>query len=82
VRSGFKFEIKRNYNFAATSTIPTSRIPLQWIDGKFLKERALLNNGVYKADNAPVCPFEESLHKVKPPKKSLNAASQSVSPPL
>jgi hypothetical protein len=41
----------------------------------------MLNNGVYKADNAPVCPFEESVHKVKAPEKSLNAASQSVSPP-
>lgn len=81
VRNGFRFEVKRNYDFAVTSTIPTSRIPLQWIDGKFLNERAMLNTGVYKADNVPVCPFEKSVHKVKAPEKSLNAARQSVSPP-
>ncbi|KAJ4215887.1 hypothetical protein NW757_014684 [Fusarium falciforme] len=80
VRNGFRFEVKRNYDFAVTSTVPTSRIPLQWIDGEFLNEKAMLNNGVYKADNAPVCPFEESVHKVKAPEKSLNAASQSGVP--
>ncbi|RSL92099.1 hypothetical protein CEP52_014016 [Fusarium oligoseptatum] len=69
VRNGFRFEVKRNYDFAVTSTVPTSRIPLQWIGGEFLNEKAMLNNGVYKADNAPVCPFEESVHKVKAPEK-------------
>lgn len=78
-RNGFRLEIKRNYDFTVASPIPTSRIPLQWIDGSFLNEIAMLNNGIYKVDNAPVCPFEESVIKVKASEKSQTSASSSAS---
>lgn len=78
VRNGFEFQIKRSYDFASTATVPTARIPLQWIEGRFLNEKDMLNNGVAKFDNVPVCPFESSVHKVKAPGKSLNSANQSV----
>ncbi|KAM5359974.1 hypothetical protein ACJZ2D_014068 [Fusarium nematophilum] len=74
VRNGFSFQIKRHYDFAVTSTQPTSRIPLQWVDSRYLNERAMLNNGDYKSDNVPVCGFEQSVHKIQAPGKSLNAA--------
>lgn len=79
VRNGFQLQIKRSYDFASTSTVPTSRTPLQWIDGRFLDEGAMLHNGNYKNDDRPVCGFEGSLCKIKVPEKSLNTTSQNVS---
>ncbi|KAF4976811.1 hypothetical protein FDECE_18428, partial [Fusarium decemcellulare] len=80
VRNGFRFEIKRNYDFSVTSTKPTSRIPLQWIDPKYVNENVMRNNGIYKSDSAPVCGFEVSVHKVKAPEKSLSAAQANIVP--
>ncbi|KAF4961198.1 hypothetical protein FGADI_435 [Fusarium gaditjirri] len=80
VRNGFQLQIKRSYDFASTSTVPTSRTPLQWIDGRFLDERAMLHNGNYKNDDRPVCGFEGSLCKIKVPEKSLNATSHNDAP--
>jgi hypothetical protein len=72
VRSGFQLQVRRNHNL--TSDPPSTRIPLQWIDGKFMNEESMLNG----EDFMPVCIFEESLHKVKVPGKTLNNTSESV----
>ncbi|GIC91489.1 uncharacterized protein Aud_007933 [Aspergillus udagawae] len=79
VRNGFKFEIKRSCNFRTTEIPPTKRIPLQWVDGQYFDEKEMFNNGMYKIDNVPVCPFEASAHKIKAPGKSLNTTSDTVS---
>lgn len=39
----------------------------------------MLNNGIHKTDNAPVCGFEASVYKVKAPEKSLNTTDDKVS---
>ncbi|KAH7319620.1 hypothetical protein B0I35DRAFT_477956 [Stachybotrys elegans] len=75
VRNGFRLEYKRMLDFDVTASKPTSRIPLQWVEGQYFNERAMLNNGVYKSDNRPVCRFEESASKIAAPGKSLNSAS-------
>ncbi|RAQ73936.1 hypothetical protein AFCA_005462 [Aspergillus flavus] len=76
VRNGFVFQIKRNYDFHDdNSERPSTRIPLQWIDGKFFDERAMMNNGVFTLDDVPVCGFEASVYKVKAPEKSLNTVT-------
>lgn len=64
VRNGFEIEIERNYNFDLTSRAPPKRIPLQWIDARYIDERAMRDNGVPKLDNNPVCPFEENALRV------------------
>ena len=79
VSSGFTFETRRNYNFKLTKNVPTKRIPLQWVNGAFFDERAMLNNGSYKTDTVPVCRFEASAYKVQCPVKSLNTTGQMVS---
>ncbi|KNG91063.1 hypothetical protein ANOM_000754 [Aspergillus nomiae NRRL 13137] len=79
VRNGFEFQIKRNYDFHDdNSERPSTRIPLQWIDGKYFDERAMMNNGVLKLDNVPVCGFEASVYKVKAPGKSLNTVTETA----
>ncbi|KAE8340205.1 hypothetical protein BDV24DRAFT_175485 [Aspergillus arachidicola] len=79
VRNGFVFQIKRNYDFHdENSECPSTRIPLQWIDGKFFDERAMMNNGVFKLDDVPVCGFEASVYKVKAPEKSLNTVTETA----
>ncbi|KAE8377082.1 hypothetical protein BDV26DRAFT_293509 [Aspergillus bertholletiae] len=79
VRSGFEFQIKRSYDFHDNnSERPSTRIPLQWIDGKYLDERAMMNNRVFKLDNVPVCGFEESASRVKAPEKSLNTVTKTT----
>ncbi|KAB8223467.1 hypothetical protein BDV33DRAFT_200445 [Aspergillus novoparasiticus] len=79
VRNGFVFQIKRNYDFHdENSECPSTRIPLQWIDRKFLDERAMMNNGLFKLDDVPVCGFEASVYKVKAPEKSLNTVTESA----
>lgn len=77
VKNGFNFEIKRSLNFEDLDR-PWKRIPLQWIDGKFIDEKAVFNDGVFKIDDVPVCAFEASAYKVKPPNKSLNAVDSQV----
>ncbi|KAJ5573732.1 uncharacterized protein N7459_008159 [Penicillium hispanicum] len=76
VRKGFEFQIKRSHDFKLTNSQPTKRISLQWIDGKYLDERAMFNNGECKVDKHPVCAFEASAHKVQPPAGSLNSISE------
>jgi copper oxidase (laccase) domain-containing protein len=76
VKTGFSFQIKRSHNFEITRTFPTKRISLQWVDGKDFNEQAMLNNGVHKIDNRPVCAFEASAYKVQPPGKSLNTIDE------
>lgn len=76
LRKGFSFQIKRSRNFEITRTFPTKRISLQWVNGKHFNEQAMLNNGVLKIDNRPVCAFEASAYKVQPPGKSLNTIDE------
>lgn len=71
---GINLEIERNYDFDTASAIPVSRIPLQWIDAKFVDERAMLNYGDYAMDSLPVCRFEESLNKTKAPQQRYSNA--------
>lgn len=71
-RNGFKLEFERSHAFRTTEDPPTKRIPLQWVNGQYFDERAMLNNEQYKVDNVPVCRFEASAYKVKAPQKSLN----------
>lgn len=78
VRSGFEFEIKRSENLQTTEDIPSTRVPLQWVDANYFNEKAMLNDGEYKIDNAPVCGFERSAYEVKAPGKSLNTVSDGV----
>lgn len=73
VREGFS--IRRSHSFEP----PTKKIPLQWVDGKHFDEKAMLNHGKQKIDNALVCGFETSVYKVKAPGKSLNAVNDGVS---
>ncbi|KAJ3567944.1 hypothetical protein NPX13_g6593 [Xylaria arbuscula] len=79
VRNGFKLEAQRSLDFDLESYRPTTRIPLQWVDGEYFDEKAMFNNGILKFDDRPVCAFEASAYKVEAPAKSLNAASDSDS---
>ncbi|KAG5790215.1 hypothetical protein H9Q69_010715 [Fusarium xylarioides] len=74
VRSGFQCQIRRCHNLA--SDPPSSRIPLQWIDATFVNEESML----HEQEPIPVCSFEESLHKVKVPEKTLNNVTESDAP--
>ncbi|GKZ32317.1 hypothetical protein AbraIFM66950_001633 [Aspergillus brasiliensis] len=75
VRNGFIFEIKRSHDLRTSPDVPTKRIPLQWVDGRYLDQEAMFNNGVEKIDNVPVCGLEEVLSKVEVPGKSLNSVT-------
>lgn len=79
VRTGFTLEIKRGYDFSKTNTRPTKRIPLQWIDARYINENAMCNNGLLKFDTVPVCLFEQSALTIEAPEKSLNSANDAVS---
>ncbi|CAG8424729.1 unnamed protein product [Penicillium salamii] len=79
VRDGFELEIKRCIDLQTTDERPTKRVPLQWVDGKYFDENAMLNNGEQKIDNTSVCRFEASAFKVKAPEKTLNAVGNAVS---
>ncbi|KAI3580313.1 amino acid permease-domain-containing protein [Fusarium oxysporum f. sp. albedinis] len=74
VRSGFQRQIRRNHDL--NSDPPSSRIPLQWIEGVFVDEGLMLNS----QGSIPVCIFEESLHKVKVPEKTLNNTAETEAP--
>jgi hypothetical protein len=78
VRTGFEFEIKRSENLQTTDDVPSTRVPLQWVNEMYFDENPMLNNGKYKVDNSPVCLFEESVYKIKAPGKSLNTVSDGV----
>ncbi|KAF4503491.1 hypothetical protein FAGAP_272 [Fusarium agapanthi] len=74
VRSGFQRQVRRNHDL--TSDLPSSRIPLQWIDVAFVNEELMLHD----QEPMPVCIFEESLSKVKVPEKTLNDTTESEAP--
>ncbi|KAJ3533917.1 hypothetical protein NM208_g7771 [Fusarium decemcellulare] len=76
---GDVIEIKRNYNLAVASTVPVARIPLQWVDSRYIDEKAMLNEGNYKVDDTPVCVFEATVHRIKPVRMSLSRDEQNVS---
>ncbi|KAL2866525.1 uncharacterized protein BJX67DRAFT_381760 [Aspergillus lucknowensis] len=78
VMNGFSFEIKRSYDFRLTGKPPTKRVPLQWVDEKFVIEKVMFNSDKYKVDQTPVCDFEVSAHKVKVPEKTLRAVDDKV----
>ncbi|KAJ2984504.1 hypothetical protein NUW58_g6025 [Xylaria curta] len=78
VWNGFTFQAKRSLNLKLTSNRPSITIPLQWVNGKFFNEKAMLNNGTYILDNKPACTFEVSTYKAKPPTKSLSAVDDVV----
>ncbi|KGO50398.1 hypothetical protein PEX1_016530 [Penicillium expansum] len=80
VRTGFEFEIKRSENLQTSDDIPSTRVPLQWVDANYFDEKAMLNDGEYKIDNAPVCRFERSTYEIKAPGKSLNTISEGAKP--
>ncbi|KAJ4267124.1 hypothetical protein NW762_003222 [Fusarium torreyae] len=79
VRTGFKLQIERNYNFGLTSNPTATRIPLQWIGAEYVDEKAMLNNEASTAVDDPVCIFEECLLKIEVPKKTLNDIHETVS---
>ncbi|CEL10253.1 hypothetical protein ASPCAL13375 [Aspergillus calidoustus] len=74
VRVGFEFEIKRSYGWDEGESPPTKRVPLQWVSGEYISEKAMLTSGNEQADRIPACPFEEVLSKVEVPVKSLRSA--------
>ncbi|EWG51897.1 hypothetical protein FVEG_10754 [Fusarium verticillioides 7600] len=74
VRSGFQRQTRRNHDL--TSDPPSTRIPLQWIDATFVNEELMLHD----QGSMPMCIFEESLNKVKEPKKTLNDTRESEAP--
>ncbi|KAJ6181143.1 hypothetical protein N7519_011604 [Penicillium mononematosum] len=80
VRSGFEFEIKRSENLQTTDDIPSTRVPLQWVDAEYFDEKAMLNDGKYEIDDSPVCPFESSVYQIEAPGKSLNTVSDGIKP--
>ncbi|KAK2764013.1 hypothetical protein FQN54_009632 [Arachnomyces sp. PD_36] len=83
VRDGFVLEIHRSYDFDDDDSMspPDKRIPLQWVDAKYLDEKAMFNDwGEHKLDDTPVCEFEGSALKVKAPEKSLNPVDDRVNP--
>ncbi|EFZ01949.1 hypothetical protein MAA_03178 [Metarhizium robertsii ARSEF 23] len=75
VRNGFSLEFKRSHDLRDTGNIPSTRIPLQWVDGRYFDEKTMLNNGIHKLDTVPVCMFEASASKVDAPGKTLNSIS-------
>lgn len=79
VKNGFEFEIKRSENLRNTDDVPSTRVPLQWVDAQYFELQAMLNSGEYKIDNSPTCPFEASVSKIKAPGRSLNTISDGVS---
>ncbi|KAF5635391.1 hypothetical protein F25303_8538 [Fusarium sp. NRRL 25303] len=74
VRSGFQRQIRRNHDL--THDPPSSLIPLQWLEGNFVNEELMLHG----QESMPMCAFEESLHKVKVPEKTLNNTRESEAP--
>ncbi|KAL3496312.1 hypothetical protein BJX62DRAFT_232424 [Aspergillus germanicus] len=75
VRVGFEFEIKRSYGWDDGETPPTKRVPLQWVSGEYISDNAMVTSGDEEVDRIPVCPFEEVVHKVEVPVKSLRSVN-------
>ncbi|CRK13896.1 hypothetical protein BN1723_010165 [Verticillium longisporum] len=74
VNNGFKFEIKRNHDFDATTTLPAATVSLQWIEASEAEQKAMFDNGNSSVDGTPISRFETCLYQVKVPGKSLNAS--------
>jgi hypothetical protein len=79
VKNGFKFEVKCSHDFRTTGNRPTKRIQLQWVKKEYFDENAMLNDGKYKIDYAPVYTYEASSYKVKTPEKTENVVDDKVS---
>jgi hypothetical protein len=80
VRNGFDLQVKRQHDVSQESPQPSSRIPLQWIEGRFANEKTIPDgeDGTgYLLE--PMSEFERSVLKVKAPTKTLNAVAQTVS---
>lgn len=75
VANGFRFEVKRSFDFREPGNRPSKRIPLQWIEARHCDEARMLNGGMLMFDDMPVCGFEESVHKVPAPGKTLNTVA-------
>ncbi|KAJ0418627.1 hypothetical protein BJY00DRAFT_314778 [Aspergillus carlsbadensis] len=78
VRVGFEFEIKRSYGWDDGETPPTKRVPLQWVSGEFVSDKAMVTSGDDEVDRLPACPFEEVVYKVEVPEKSLRSVDDQV----
>jgi hypothetical protein len=79
VRNGFELQLKRDHDLSQDSPRPSSRIPLQWIEGRLTDEQATLDREHGMGDQLkPMSEFEKSVFKVKAPLKTLNAVAQSV----
>ncbi|EEY19570.1 conserved hypothetical protein [Verticillium alfalfae VaMs.102] len=74
VKDGFKFEVKRSYDFTTTANRPTAKVPLQWVEASDADQEAMFNHGKNKVDGTPIGRFETALYSVKVPGKSLNAS--------
>ncbi|PLN86800.1 hypothetical protein BDW42DRAFT_189734 [Aspergillus taichungensis] len=70
VYNGFKREARRGLDFRTATPVPKKKIPLQWVEGRFFDERAMLNEGSFRYHHASVTQFEISAWKVKPPGKT------------
>lgn len=69
-RTGFKLAIQRSYDLSLpeNQNPPTTyRIPLQWVDGWWLDEEKMLNNGAGVRDCEPACAFERVVGRVEMP---------------
>ncbi|KAL2838561.1 hypothetical protein BJY01DRAFT_219941 [Aspergillus pseudoustus] len=73
VRVGFEFQIKRSHDLREPENLPTKRIALQWVDKEYVSENAIATSGDEEAHCIPACAFEEVVHRVKVPIKSLRA---------
>ncbi|CAH0016838.1 unnamed protein product [Clonostachys rhizophaga] len=80
VRNGFQLESKRSHDLRDTVDIPSKRIPLQWVDGKYFDSRKMFNGGVPVIESKPVCGFEDSVYKIPAPRKSMNTIDDVVQP--
>jgi hypothetical protein len=78
VRVGFEFQIKRSYGWDDGETPPTKRIPLQWVSGEYISDKAMQTSEDEGVDRIPACPFEEVVHKVEVPVKSLRSVDDKV----
>ncbi|KAF4442008.1 hypothetical protein FALBO_17308 [Fusarium albosuccineum] len=76
---GDVIEIRRHYNLAVASPVPVARIPLQWVDSRYIDEKVMLNDGNYKMEDTPVCVFEATVHRIKPVGVSSSTDEKNVS---
>jgi hypothetical protein len=81
VRVGFEFEIKRSYGGDEGEPPATKRVPLQWVNGEYISDSAMVTSGDEEVDQTPTCPFEEVVHKVEVPVKSLRSVNSEVFSP-